>query len=294
MMKSFLAVAFILAMVTNSFGITTYSGYLGRYPIELVTDISGKTVQSIYTYTKYDTPITLEGKLHEKTLTLIEKDKKGNVTATLTFPNFHEKAAVLKGSWQGKRNGKTYKITLNKMFVIGFGDKAEWSNVELLQKVSLDNYYFKVLVHKSPGDYYPRVGGVKLIEKKTDIVFQKIEFDAQSPSITSVAIDDYNFDGIKDFSVFESYYAGSNTSTLYFLFDSETGKYLDSGYEGTSLYFDQKSKTVSERNQCCAGTIFTTSVYKIVNNKMVLKEKHCYRWDEKKGEHTERAVTECD
>jgi hypothetical protein len=56
-----------------------------------------------------------------------------------------------------------------------------------------------------------------------------------------------------------------------------------SGFSGTSLQFDHESKTITEHNQCCAGSEETISTYKVVNNKMVLIKKECKKYDEEKG-----------
>lgn len=108
-----------------------------------------------------------------------------------------------------------------------------------------------------------------------------------------IEIDDYNFDGKKDFSVFEASYAGSNTTRKYFLYDPQMNKFFDSKFAGVSLTFNQKTKQISELNQCCAGRQQTVSKYKVVNNKMVLVEQHCYIWSEKKQDFIERKLKDC-
>ncbi len=96
-----------------------------------------------------------------------------------------------------------------------------------------------------------------------------------------------------DFSVFESSYAGPNTSRLYFLYDPKSKSYFESGFTGVSLEFDSKTKRIFERNQCCAGTSVTTAEFKVVKNKMVLIKEHCFKWDEKKQELVERKIKDC-
>jgi hypothetical protein len=46
--------------------------------------------------------------------------------------------------------------------------------------------------------------------------------ECQLSVLNKISIDDNNFDGIADFSVFEQNYAGSITSNLYFLFTPQT------------------------------------------------------------------------
>jgi hypothetical protein len=88
-------------------------------------------------------------------------------------------------------------------------------------------------------------------------------------------------------------YAGPNTSSLYFLYNTKTKKFFNSGFDGSSLEFDAKEKRIYERNQCCAGTVHTSAVYKVVKNKMVLIEQHCFVWDEKKQDLVERKMKDC-
>jgi len=78
------------------------------------------------------------------------------------------------------------------------------------------------------------------------------------------------------------------------LFDPKTNQYFDSGFSGVSLDFDKKTKRITEDNQCCAGRQRTKSIYKVVNNKMVLVEQHCYIWNDKKGGLVERKIKDCE
>jgi hypothetical protein len=104
---------------------------------------------------------------------------------------------------------------------------------------------------------------------------------------------DFNFDGITDFSIFESSYAGPNTSSLYFLYNPKTKKYFESGFSGTSLQFDEKGKRIIETNQCCAGSSVTTAEYKVIKNKMILEKERCFKWNDKKQALVEQKVSKC-
>lgn len=96
-----------------------------------------------------------------------------------------------------------------------------------------------------------------------------------------------------DFSIFESSYAGPNTSSLYFLYNQKTQKYFDSGFTGVSLEFDAKSKRITETNSCCAGSSVVISEYKLVKNKMILTKEKCLKWSEEKQELVERKAINC-
>ncbi|ANE52298.1 XAC2610-related protein [Flavisolibacter tropicus] len=293
-MKPTLFLLTILLASYNLLGQTSYTGYIDKYPIELVANIfSDGDIRAIYAYSNFDEPIVINGKLLQGRLTLFEKDKMGNNKATLTFENFNTQSDKLEGNWTDLGTGKQLKISLTKSFAIDQGNNIEWKDRELLQPVSLGDNYFKLIVSKAKDEFYARVTGIKILEKKTDRLIQQIDLECQLMGLNNVNVDDYNFDGIDDFSVFESSYAGPNTSSLYFLYNRKTGKYFDSGFSGTSLEFDSKAKRIYERNQCCAGASVTTAEYKVVNNKMVLLKERCFKWDEKKQELVERNIKDC-
>ena len=279
-MKQIVLIITLFWFSIHTFGQTTYTGYIDKYPIELLADIySDGSTNAIYCYSKFDEPILIKGALKNKKLTLFEKDKNNKNTASLQFENYDSQKNELVGIWTDLNTKKQLKITLNKSL-----DKDP---KEIMQAVSLENNYFKLIISNG------NVIGVKILEKKTDQLLQEIDLECQLWGLNNMAIGDYNFDGIMDFSVFESSYAGPNTSRLYFLYDTKNKHYFESGFSGVSLEFDSKTKRIFERNQCCAGTSVTTAEYKVVNNKMVLIKEHCYKWDEKKQDLVERKIQDC-
>lgn len=261
---------------------TSYSGFIDKYPIELVTySYSDGVVRGFYVYTNYDSPIKSDGNFKKNILTLEEKDNSEKTKATLVFKNYKAEADYLEGIWKDTKTNKKLRITLTKTTDIDYGDSIEWPDKELLQCASTKDKYFKIVISKTKEDFFGKVTGVKIFKKKTDKLLQELKMDCQLWGIDNINVDDYNFDGSEDFSVFESSYAGPNTSSLYFLFDPKTGKFFESTFEGTSLEFDKKKKRIYESNQCCAGKYSSQAEYKIVNNKMVLIKKTCYEYNEK-------------
>ncbi|NTS42857.1 hypothetical protein HRG84_18360 [Flavisolibacter sp. BT320] len=285
--------AFLLALLLITIGTvaqTSYRGFIDKYPVELVTSIyADGEATAIYTYTNVDEPIVVSGKLEQGRLTLLEKDKEQKAKASLTFPNFTPNASSIDGNWTDLRSGKQLKINLSKVFSLDDGVNEKGG--ELLQPVSLGKHYFRLVVAKE--DAFAKVSGVKILEKKTDRLVQQLAVDCQLLGLNSIDTGDYNFDGLADFSVFEASYTGPNTSRLYFLFAPKTGSFVDSGFTGTSLEFDNKRKRIFERNQCCAGTSVTTAEYKVVQNKMVLLKQQCFKWDEKKQALVEHSWKDC-
>lgn len=77
MNRIFFLSAFLLTC-TRLFGQTSYSGFITRYPIELVTDIySDGDARAIYAYSNYDEPMVINGELKQGVLTLNGKRQHG-------------------------------------------------------------------------------------------------------------------------------------------------------------------------------------------------------------------------
>jgi hypothetical protein len=162
---------------------------------------------------------------------------------------------------------------------------------ELLQHTTTKDHYFKLLISLSEDGSFQKVSGVKIFEKNTDELIQQIDLDCEWRGIDDVMVNDYNFDGLEDFSVFEASYAGPNTTRVYILKDHGSDKYHLSEITGISLEFDPVSKTISEHNQCCAGKMHMLARYKLKHDKMVLIEKKCWQYDENKEDYL---VVECE
>ncbi|WDF65264.1 XAC2610-related protein [Flavobacterium sp. KACC 22763] len=278
-MKQKITFLFLLATAFLSAQIS-YKGFIDKYPIEFVSDIySDGQGTAIYAYSNFDTPIVLNAKLAGKTLVFTEKDKSGKETAKLSFEKYNPESDQLNGIWKDLNSGKELKISLIKEFDLNRSNNEEWTEREILQPFSLKDRYFKLVISKEKGS--STVAGIKIIEKKTDKLIQKVEVECQLWGLFNINVGDYNFDGFEEFSVFESSYAGPNTSRIYFLYNPKTGKYFMSGFSGTSLEFDSKNKRIYEHNQCCAGRSVERTEYKVENNKMVLLKKTCMEYDEK-------------
>jgi hypothetical protein len=266
--QSLLLTLFIALLSMSLSAQVSYKGAIDKYPVEMLVEIySDGPANATYCYTNFDTPIPLSGNFKNGTLTLYEKDSRKVKIAVISFDNFNEKETTHTGTWKSLQNGKTFTITISKDFTPGDA-AATWATKEMMQPVSAKDKYFKLVLSKTKENPSPRVTAIKIYAKKTDVLLQELPVECQLWGIQNVDVGDFNFDGVEDFSVFESSYAGANTSSLYFLYDPATGKYFNSGFEGVSLEFDKKTKTVVENNVCCGGQ-YTKTYYKIVNNKMV-------------------------
>lgn len=273
---------------------TVYTGTIGDYPIEMVIYPAAKTADAVYSYTDFDEPISLHnGTLSNGKLTFEEEAGKKQTKAIFTLDHFAEDKNTLSGTWKNIKTNKELKINLSKKYSIENGENIEWKNRELLQSVSAGNHYFKVVASKEREQYYPMVTSVKIFEKRTDKLLQELDVSCQLWGLNNISTGDYNFDGAEDFSVFESSYAGPNTSSIYFLYNKKTHKYYESSFSGISLEFDPVKKRVYERNQCCAGTVVTTVEYKVVNDSLIPLNQHCYRWNDKKQKLVEKPMKDC-
>ena len=165
--------------------------------------------------------------------------------------------------------------------------KKEEKEDGIIQYTSMNDHYFRIVTD------FQSVSEIKIFQKKTDKLIQKFDVDCQYRGFYGISTDDFNFDGITDFSIFESSYAGPNTSSLYFLYNPKTKRFIESDFSGTSLEFDAKRKRIIETNQCCAGASVITAEYKVVNNKMVLEKERCFKWSEKKQALVEQKAIEC-
>ncbi|MFT5617258.1 MAG: hypothetical protein ACI85I_000474 [Arenicella sp.] len=256
-----------------------YKGFIDKYPIQLITNSYGKTVNAIYTYNKFDTPITINGKLKNDTLTLFEKTEKGEVSAILKFYGVDSAQNKLHGAWIDQTKESRFKIELIKSLEFDSFDAIALNRIELLQAESTEKHYFKLLLSKkSSGNI--RTVGVRVYRKGTDKLIQEINVFGDFRSINGLWVGDYNFDGLPDFSVFGTSFSGANTSSTYLLRTPNSEKYFKSEIGGLSLQFDSAKKEVYEHNQCCAGSKEEITTYKIVKNKMYLIKKKCLEYDE--------------
>lgn len=294
-MRSFKLTLLLLLLGPSLSAQISYSGFIDSIKIELVAKVDyEQECSGIYMYKNINTPIALRGKLINKDLVLYEKNDKGKTSAVITITDFNKNSQTLNGSWKSLITKKERHLQLSKTTSIDHTKEVEWKDKELLQVTSLKNYYFRIILAKSKDSSEPRVSGLKIFNKKTDLVVQQIELDCSSMGFNSVSANDYNFDGITDFSVFESSYAGANTSSIYYLFDPKSATFYDSGFSGISLEFYPQNKTIIENNQCCAGSQLSTTIYKLVKGEMVIVSRHCYIWNDKKKKHVERDIRYCE
>ena len=277
-MSRFLVLIALLFAYLGSYAQSSYRGYLGKYPIDLIINTYGDAhVVGCYSYTKYDTPIQLSGKISDGQLRLMEKDESDNHSASFVFDAFDQASEQLNGIWTMLSNGKSYKIKLTKQFDLPEPSTDRAKGIyELGSMASTKDHYFQTMI--AVEGFEERVVGVKVFEKKTDKLIQTLNMDCRWIGLSSLNVGDFNFDGTEDFSVFEESFAGANTSSLYFLNTGEA--YTLSSISGVSLQFDPDLKLIYEVNSCCAGSGTQKTFYRIENDEMIYLEQKCYKYNE--------------
>ena len=289
-MKNLLFAILLVSSLTAFSQVRMYTGFLGNNPIQLVTyTYSDGDTRAIYAYDNNDTPIVINGRNYGDSLVLIEYCDSGK--ATLLFPQYETNHDNLTGTWISSDSKTQRDITATKTNEFDYYDSTSFDTLELMQPSSMKNEYFKLLIGKVE-DQEMKVIGVRIYQKKTDKLLQELSLnDCQFWGLENILVDDYNFDGIDDFSVFESSYAGPNTSRIYILRDKKTGNFFVSEISGTSLEFDKNEKRIYEHNQCCAGRSHMYATYKLVKNKMVLIKQSCLEYDDETEDFKE---TKCE
>lgn len=289
-MYKYLLLGFSLLFCLNITAQTQYTGHIGKYPVSLLLTVDGTDGTAIYSYQKFNNSISLQVVIKAKLLTLYEIEGKKK-TAVFNFTDFDPKATELKGSWINLKTKSQLPVLLNRQY--DSNEPGKWSDRAFLQESSTKDQYFKVLVSKLKDDEGPHITEIQILDKKTNHLVDQVTIDLNYTGPYSIAADDYNFDGYTDFSVFESSYAGPNTSRIYYLYDPVKKKFFESDFSGVSLQFDPKTKRITETNQCCAGRQVTKTIYKVVHNNMVAIATQCYIWDDKKQELVKRPAKEC-
>ena len=277
-MKKLTLLIFFLVTI-NLVAQASYTGFIDKYPIELFAEITpGNYVNAVYVYSNIDEPINLSGNFENGTVTFYEKDTKGVKTASMIFPNYNPENETIIGTWTNLKTKKELKITLTK---------NSDNSTGIIQAVSIGDKYFRVFNDNQ------NANEIRIYQKKTDKLLQKFQVECRFSGFNSIDVDDFNFDNLSDFSIFESSYAGPNTSSLNFLYNPKTKKYFDSDFTGVSLEFDSTTKRITETNSCCAGSSIVISEYKLVKNKMILTKEKCLKWSEEKQELVERKSINC-
>ena len=265
-----LFLAFSTLSAVSAYG-NEYAGTLGGQAISL--SLTKGEYQATYFYDKFRTPIALNQKQDTGNELVYVETQSGKPVAEFHL-NDHDRD--LHGFWLNLKTGMKIDVSLSQRY----------DERGMIQSAAFPNKYVRIRCDESDKT-------VNIIDKATDRVRDTIQTGGECRG-DELQVFDYNFDGNADFSVFESYYAGPNTSRLYYLYDRKERNYTATEELSlTSLEFDAKSKTITSTNQCCAGSRILVETYRWAGAKLKRVDGICYVLDEN-GNHIAKPGKACE
>jgi hypothetical protein len=199
------------------------------------------------------------------------------------------------------RGKKELSVELHRNFSLELADEVDWDEREnihwperhILQSATLEDRYFMLGVSKEKGESYPTTTGVKIYEQGSDQLVQEIDLSGEFRGLNKIEVQDYNFDGHEDFSVFDQQYAGPNVTRTYLFCNPETEIFREKDLPGTSLTFIPEKELFRSRNQSQAGCMVTVSKYTFRGMEVELLEESCYVCNDE-GERVKRDMAACE
>jgi len=181
-----------------TFSLQVKPGYFGE-PAKKDYNVIG-----IYKYDKFNNPIRLEGQFDQKTnrIEVYELDKNDKISATFSLIL---KSNKLSGTW--KNNEKQFNVILELKDKLSDLSNEQFQNIQILQNQSLKDYYF-VGVYKKNNQSDAFMHELKIINKKTNQIFQTLNFDAiETPTgnLMTIIYDNVTTDKNNDLIVSNSY-----------------------------------------------------------------------------------------
>lgn len=266
-----------IIMYISSYSTMIYKGDIEGSKITLFMDYD----KGVYVYDKYKIPIPLD----------ITKDKKDLILKSeneiFTFQNYDEEADKIQGKWKNR----------NKVLVVNLEKELDTiklerdTMVEIPMFYSTRDEYFWIKIRT--GGWYATSEEILVYNKNNGKLLQTIDMRFGEwrtfIGVTSLAVDDYNFDEILDFSLFGSYFVGANTISNYFLKNNNEYKLAPSYYE-TSLYFDKEEKKVYSENSTRAGYSRSVITFVVKENEYLIPIKK-FQVEISDDEITHREIT---
>jgi hypothetical protein len=269
----------IFLFITYNFSISQYriyTGFIGNSATELtIHSYSDGHTQGVYAFKKNDNSIELKGNISGDKLVLYDSDTSENRREQLIIPSVDLNKKSVKGVWKNLNTGKELIISLTKTSQFDLFDETNFSHLEFMQVKSTENYYFRLILSKKKTEDV-KVIGVKVYEKVSDILINIFSIESEFIGLNNVSIDDFNFDGKLDFSVFEASYFGRNTTSIYFL-KTKSNNYFKSDFSGVSLQFDSKKGLITEHNN--SNGSFQNKIFRVKNNRMIFIREECFNYD---------------
>jgi hypothetical protein len=206
-----------------------YKGFIDKYPVTLSIQINEGyygdkkkdwNVLGVYKYDKQNTPIVLEGKFNRKTNIVALYEYENNSPSGEMEFNFSKKESL--GTWKSIKTNKVLKLNLNfTSQLVDTLSKIVFNSVEILQTTSTVDKYFVGIYSKSKDDSRAKMISLKIIEKKTNKIFQLLDF-SNSPAmgnIWTVIYGNVRLDENKGFYIWAD--IGRMGEELYFKYNKE-------------------------------------------------------------------------
>lgn len=274
----------IFLFINYNFSISQYrvfNGFVGNSAIELtIHSYSDGNTKGVYAFKKNDNSIELKGNISGDKLVLYDSDTSENRREQFIIPLVDLNRKLVKGVWKDLNSGKELSISLTKISQFDLFDETYFSHLEFMQVESTENHYFRLILSKKKIDDV-KVIGVKVYEKVSDSLINYFSIESEFIGFNNVSIDDFNFDGERDFSVFEASYFGRNTTSIYFL-KTKSNNYFKSDFRGVSLQFDTKKELITEHNN--SNGSFQNKLFRVENNRMIFIREECFSYDLYLGE----------
>lgn len=281
-MKKILLYGVFLLNFLNIYSMSIYSGDIHGNKINMFLNLYSDGVgNGVYSYEKYGIPISFDLSLKDSNLYLKGQNEE------IILSNFDSKNNDLTGKW--RKDDKILKVNLKKQLEFNSYDDTEFKNLKFLVSSTTKNEFFKLILEKRR-DEDTRVIGVNIYSKTNKKLLQSIKLDCAFIGPLGVSVGDYNFDGVEDFSVFEAYYAGPNTSSIYILKDKKKDKFFISSFQGSSLEFDYEKKKVYSHNQTQAGASHLFQEFIVKNNQLILKKETTLNYDDTLDDFIEKTT----
>ncbi|WP_141673698.1 hypothetical protein [Gilliamella sp. HK2] len=189
--------------------------------------------------------------------TIVIKNIDFDEDSTIIFNKTLECESKLYGTFKlNKKFDYDFKTHVNAVdHNLKLENNVEFNNVEIIQRESTKDYYFKTIISKKKGEFL-QVVGINIYRKKDGSLFQTINNlkDFGFLSFTSINTDrDANFDG-KD----NDFYISKTTESLnerniidaYYSYDKKQDKFVYLNLTGRFIAFDSEKKTAEKVKYC--------------------------------------------
>lgn len=198
-MKKFICTAFLLTIFKLSilagwYECYNFSGFIDQYPITLSLQIKSEyfgaekanyNVIGVYKYDKYNIPIYLDGFFDKETNIVTLTEYVGEKENAMLKFNMTDSTTT--GEWKKKDNDKNLLLKLNfESKLIDIEQKDFYDEVPILFESYNENYYFEGIYSKTSNEYNATMIKLNIYERKTNKLFQVIDFSRSKIGIGNV------------------------------------------------------------------------------------------------------------